>query len=85
MLSSTMLLLPFAGILATSSASPTLLDRQVSSLSTFITQEQQVSLNGVLLNIGGLNSTWVEGASPGVVVASPSTCVQHLLSIPFQS
>jgi glucoamylase len=43
------------------------------ALTTFITQEQAISVQGVLSNIGGLNSSLVEGASPGVVVASPST------------
>ncbi|EXJ58904.1 hypothetical protein A1O7_06334 [Cladophialophora yegresii CBS 114405] len=42
------------------------------ALSTFIAQEQAISLQGVLSNIGGLNSSLVNGARPGVVVASPS-------------
>jgi len=53
-------------------ASPTPERRQVLTLSDFIAQERPVSLDGALANIGGLNSTWVEGASSGVVVASPS-------------
>lgn len=55
------------------SASPTPERRQVNTLSEFIAQERPISLDGALANIGGLNSSWVEGASPGVVVASPST------------
>lgn len=43
------------------------------TLNTFVTQEQAIAVDGVLANIGGLNSSLVEGASPGVVVASPST------------
>ncbi|KAH0843147.1 putative glucoamylase [Fonsecaea pedrosoi] len=55
-------------------ATPSLaLDKRQASLSTFITQEQAIAVQGVLANIGGLNSTLVPGASPGVVVASPST------------
>jgi glucoamylase len=61
-------------LLALAGASPTpgsdLLKRQ-STLSSFITQEQSISLTGVLANIGGENSSLVTGASPGVVVASP--------------
>ncbi|KEF52792.1 uncharacterized protein A1O9_11209 [Exophiala aquamarina CBS 119918] len=59
------------GLLAT--ASPTTERRQVNTLSEFIAQERPVALEGALANIGGLNSSWVDGASPGVVVASPST------------
>lgn len=65
-----------ATFLALTGASPSpeheLSSRQ-NALSNFIAQEMQISLDGVLANIGGLNSTWVTGASPGVVVASPST------------
>lgn len=74
----TMLLLSLlTSILLTSTlASPsplqTLQERQ-DALSTFISREQPIALQGVLANIGGLNSSWVEGASPGIVVASPST------------
>lgn len=42
-------------------------------LSSFIAQELPIALTGTLANIGGLNSSWVDGASPGMVVASPST------------
>lgn len=55
------------------SASPTAEPRQATSLSDFIAQERPIALEGALSNIGGLNSSWVEGASPGVIVASPST------------
>lgn len=54
------------------SATPTAERRQANNLSAFIAQERPIALEGVLANIGGLNSSWVEGASPGVVVASPS-------------
>lgn len=61
-------------------SSPTLHSRQQQenvlanlSLADFFAQERTIALQGVLANIGGLNSSLVEGASPGVVVASPST------------
>lgn len=50
-----------------------LAQKRQDALSKFIAQERAISIEGVLSNIGGLNSTWVEGASPGIVVASPST------------
>lgn len=53
-------------------ASPNLQSRQ-DGLETFIAREQPIALAGALANIGGLNSSWVQGASPGIVVASPST------------
>ena len=67
-----------SSLLAVAGASPAALPafekRQgASALSTFIAQEQAVSVKGVLANIGGLNSSLVPGAHAGVVVASPST------------
>jgi glucoamylase len=67
-----------SSLLALGAASPTMLPsverRQgADALSAFITQEQAISIQGVLSNIGGLNSSLVAGASPGTVVASPST------------
>ncbi|KAJ9644184.1 hypothetical protein H2204_001535 [Knufia peltigerae] len=53
-------------------ASSNLQSRQ-DGLETFIAREQPIALAGALANIGGLNSSWVQGASPGIVVASPST------------
>ncbi|KAK5501693.1 hypothetical protein LTR83_003374 [Exophiala xenobiotica] len=49
------------------------LQAREDDLSTFIAEERPIALAGALANIGGLNSSWVEGASPGIVVASPST------------
>jgi glucoamylase len=45
--------------------------RRQSSLDSFIQSESTVALQGVLNNIGA-NGTSDAGASPGVVVASPS-------------
>ncbi|KIV78813.1 hypothetical protein PV11_06422 [Exophiala sideris] len=59
-------------VLPFSFAAPSLKTRQ-DDLSSFIAVEQPIALAGALANIGGLNSSWVEGASPGMVVASPST------------
>lgn len=42
-----------------------------SELENFIAKQGNVSINGVLANIGADGSK-AEGASPGVVVASPS-------------
>lgn len=70
------------GVLCASlaTASPTLYQRQEEEnvlanlpLAEFFAQERIIALDGVLANIGGLNSSLVDGASPGVVVASPST------------
>ena len=49
------------------------LQARQDDLATFIAEERPIALAGALANIGGLNSSWVEGASPGIVVASPST------------
>lgn len=46
--------------------------KRQSDIEQFIEAERAISLEGVLANIGGLNSTWAEGADPGIVVASPS-------------
>ena len=67
-----------SSLLALTAASPTLSPavekRQgANALNTFITQQQLISIEGVLSNIGGLNSSLVNGSHPGVVVASPST------------
>ncbi|KAI1616287.1 1, 4-alpha-D-glucan glucohydrolase [Exophiala viscosa] len=59
-------------VLPFSFAAPSL-DARQDDLSSFIAVEQPIALAGALANIGGLSSTWVEGASPGMVVASPST------------
>ncbi|OAP54406.1 hypothetical protein AYL99_11507 [Fonsecaea erecta] len=59
--------------LLTPAAPSATLDKRQLPLSTFVPQEQAIAIQGVLANIGGLNSSLVPGASPGVVVASPST------------
>jgi glucoamylase len=55
-------------------------------LSTFISKQNDISLQGVLANIGSDGSR-AQGASPGVVVASPSTtdpdCMSRLVPDPF--
>jgi glucoamylase len=66
------------GVLAGSSSSPLQIVQERrqdddDTLAAFIARERPIALAGALANIGGLNSSWVEGASPGVVVASPST------------
>lgn len=56
---------------ALTAALPTLEVRQ-QSLDSFISAERAIALAGALANIGGLNSSLVPGADPGIVVASPS-------------
>lgn len=48
-------------------------ERQVRALEDYIAREFNVSLNGALINIGGVNGNIVPGALDGFVVASPST------------
>lgn len=47
--------------------------KRQSDVDSFIDSQKSISLAGVLDNIGGLNSTFADGADPGMVVASPST------------
>ena len=47
-------------------------ERATGSLSSFITSESPIALQGVLNNIGSTGSK-APGAAPGFVVASPST------------
>ena len=49
-----------------------LFSRQTNELDTFISTERPIALQGILNNIGA-NGSLVEGASSGIVVASPST------------
>lgn len=42
------------------------------TFENYLDRQYNISLEGALLNIGGLGSPLVVGASPGVVVASPS-------------
>ncbi|KAK4949728.1 hypothetical protein LTR10_011570 [Elasticomyces elasticus] len=62
-----------SGIVLPFSFAASSLETRQDGLSSFIAQEQPIALAGALANIGGLNSSWVKGASPGMVVASPST------------
>ena len=64
------LALSLVGIAA---ASPFLRVRQNNDLESFIERQRNLSLPAVLRNIGGLNDSDVDGANPGIVVASPST------------
>ena len=59
----------FAGLSVCSAA----LDRRQNNLDEFVLEERSIALTGALANIGGRNSSFAAGASPGVVVASPST------------
>ena len=68
MLSSLVLAVAFA----TAVTSRSIPEKRQSNLEDFISTERIISLTGVLNNIGGLNSTFAEGADPGIVVASPS-------------
>lgn len=43
------------------------------ALEDYISRQFNISLNGAVINIGGVNGNIVEGALPGFVVASPST------------
>lgn len=43
------------------------------ALEEFLGREFNISLQGAILNIGGVNGNIVPGADPGYVVASPST------------
>lgn len=75
MLSPTLLLSSFLVVAGASPANLAAREKRqaVNALSAFIAQEQVISLDGVLANIGGTNSSMVDGAHPGAVVASPST------------
>jgi glucoamylase len=57
---------------ALASSSPTVLQPR-QSFDSFIAAERQRSFEGVLANIGGVGSSLVPGAEPGMVVASPAT------------
>lgn len=78
-----MQLLTTLSLAALAVASPVLEPRQNSSdteqnsttlsLSQFLPQQFNISLAAAIANIGGTNDSDVERASPGIVVASPST------------
>lgn len=59
--------------LATASIASPALEQRQASLNNFVTTERGIALTGALENIGGFNSSFAVGASPGIVVASPST------------
>jgi glucoamylase len=62
----------FIALLAAAAAASPLVERQ-SSLSSFISKERSIALDGAVANIGGSGSKLVPGAFPGIVVAAPST------------
>jgi glucoamylase len=66
------MLVAFVILFAAASVASTLTDRQ-SSLSSFISKERTIALNGAIANIGGSGSGLVPGAFPGIIVAAPST------------
>lgn len=66
------MLATFVALLAAARAANSLTERQ-SSLSSFISKERSIALNGAINNIGGSGSELVPGAFPGIVVAAPST------------
>jgi glucoamylase len=57
---------------AAAAATSPLVERQ-SSLSSFISKERSIALDGAIANIGGSGSELIPGAFPGIVVAAPST------------
>ena len=59
-------------LLAVAAIASPLTERQ-TSLSSFISTERSIALNGAVANIGGSGSDLVYGAFPGIVVAAPST------------
>ena len=63
-----------AALVAGAAAYPMLEVRQTDNqgLEDFISRQFNISLEGALLNIGGVNGNIVSGAEPGFVVASPS-------------
>lgn len=65
----------FAALAAVAVAHPVLESRQnpQRTLEEFIAQQYNISLQGAVLNIGGVNGNVVPDASTGFVVASPST------------
>ena len=63
----------FAALAVVASAHPVLETRQGTSLEDYIARQFNISLAGAIQNIGGANNNIVEAASPGFVVASPST------------
>lgn len=64
-----------AALFAAATAAPTLETRQspVRSLEDYISRQFNISLEGAVKNIGGVNNTIVGRAGTGFVVASPST------------
>jgi glucoamylase len=62
----------FIALLAATAAATPLVEIQ-SSLSSFISKERLIALDGAIANIGGSGSELVPGAFPGIVVAAPST------------
>jgi glucoamylase len=66
------MLATFVALLAAARAANSFTERQ-SSLSSFISKERSIALNGAINNIGGSGSELVPGAFPGIVVAAPST------------
>lgn len=64
-----------AALVAAATASPILETRQSSarSLEAYISRQFNISLEGAVKNIGGVNNTIVGRAGTGFVVASPST------------
>jgi glucoamylase len=62
----------FIALLAAVAAATPLVERQ-SNLSSFISKERLIALDGAIANIGGSGSELVPGAFPGIVVAAPST------------
>lgn len=52
-------------------ASPTAFSKRQADLDSFITAQRNISLNGVLSNIGP-DGSGAQGAAAGIVVASPS-------------
>lgn len=56
-------------------AAPVVERRQADTmaLESFLARQFNISLEGAIINIGGVNGNIVPGADPGFVVASPST------------
>ena len=66
----------FTAFVAAAAAAPTALEvRQENprSLEEYVSRQFNISLEGAVLNVGGVNGNIVEAAGTGFVVASPST------------
>ena len=74
------MLVALTTLLAAAVIGSPLIARQ-SSLSSFISKERAIALNGAIANIGGSGPELIPGAFLGIVVAAPSTLNQNYFTL----